>query len=167
MEDLKDLKKEAKDLGISHSPNISAAKLKEKIEAKYEAEENKDEVAISDINLEGTALFKAQDNKAAKVKRTIRERARIAEKAARTTVVVEITDNDPTMNTMTTTCEPSCGNLYFDLGTVVLPLNIPVSVMQGHIDTLKEIMILQHLVDHKTGLNKSVMRRRYTISYVR
>jgi hypothetical protein len=164
MEDLKELRKEADELGITYSGNTGVNKLKEKIEAFYVAKEAEDE---PEVLLEGGELFEAQESIVKVKKRSMRERAKIAEKAARVLHTVEITDNDPSQNTHTTTCEPSCGNQYFDLGTFVCPLNIPVAVMQGHLNVLKEMMLPHHLVDHATGLSKATTRNRYTISYVR
>ena len=96
---------------------------------------------------------------------TISEKIRAAKEAAMKTVVVTVIDNDSRVNNQTTTAPVNCSNRYFDLGTVHIPLNEPVEVMQGHIDVLKDVVIPHHVSDPKTGLSKVVTRKRYTIQY--
>jgi hypothetical protein len=88
-----------------------------------------------------------------------------AEAAARKTRVVTITDNDQRENNQTTVAVVNCSNLYFDLGTVYIPLNVPVEVRQGHINVLLETEIPLHVKDPKTGLSTLAMRKRYSVSY--
>ena len=172
MSNIDELKQEATDLGVSFSPNIGAAKLKEKIEAKYASQETNEKAIEEAITakeaeeLEGVALVSAMEKKAIAKSRTIKERAREAERKARVTHVIEIVDNDPRVNAHTTTCSPSCGNEYFDLGTRVLPLNTPVEVEQGFINTLKELTFSFHQLDQKKGTSVQMNRKRYSISYV-
>ena len=83
---------------------------------------------------------------------------------AKKTRVVRIVDNDQRQNNHTTTCTVNCSNEYFDLGTRILPLNEPIEVAQGHLSTLKEVMITHHVKDVKTGLSAAKQRNRYSIS---
>ena len=60
----------------------------------------------------------------------------------------------------------NCSNEYFDLGTLILPLNEKVEVRQGHLDVLKEVRIPQHMSDPTNkAVSMMVMRPRYTIQY--
>jgi len=172
MSELKELKQEATELGIKFSPNISAAKLQERIDAYYESKET-NEAAIQEAitekeleEVEGAAFVSKAEQEILNKKKTRLQLAKEAEKAARETKVVEIIDNDPRVNAHTTTCTATCGNEYFDLGTIILPLNTPVEVMQGHLNVLKEVKFPHHQMDQKTGLNSVTLRNRYTISYV-
>lgn len=170
MSKIDELKKEARDLGLSFSPNIGEKSLQEKIDMYREelaSEENLPETPVDvETALEGDELVEHMVEKAAVKKRTMGQRAKDAEKEARKTRVIEIIDNDPRENTRTTAVPVTCANTYFNLGTLILPLNTPVEVMQGHINVLKEVKFPHHLVDNKTGLNKATLRKRYTISYV-
>ena len=154
--DLKDLKQEATELGITFSPNIGADKLAEKIEAHYKAQETSEDL-IQD-------LVEKKENTEAKTSNSRAEAIRKAEVAARKTRVITIIDNDQRVNNQTTVATISCENIYFNLGTRHLPLNLRVEVMQGHIDALKGIEIPQHVKDVKTGLSRVTMRPRYSIS---
>lgn len=152
-----DLKQEAKDLGIEFSANIGDEKLQTKIDEYYASQETsgKDvEQAVADVE--------KQEAKAP-VGNSRYAKARTAEEAARKTKVVTIIDNDRRVNNHTTSAVVNCSNMYFDLGTMVLPLNMPVEVMQGHLNVLKEIRIPQHIQD-KDGLSHVEMRPRYTVS---
>ena len=84
---------------------------------------------------------------------------------ANKTRVVTIIDNDQRVNGQTTTCTVNCSNMYFDLGTIILPLNTPVEVRQGHLTVLKELEIPQHVKDTRSGLSTVRLVPRYTISY--
>ena len=154
MAKIDELKKEAKELGISFNPNIGEAKLAEKIEAFYKAQEGPGVVVKEEAKEESVQGKKSKGQK-------IRE----AEEAARKTRIATIVDNDQRENNLTTTVSVTCGNAYFELGLMRIPLNEPVEVMQGFIDVLKEIKIPMHVVDRKTGLTKTVLRNRYSISY--
>lgn len=158
MSKLEELKQEADDLGVTYSGNIGEAKLQEKINAHYESKEDSVVVPKEDEPVKETPV-------AVKGKLTKLARAKEAERAARATRVITIIDNDQRVNNQTTTCTVSCGNEYFDLGTMLLPLNMPVEVMQGHINVLKEVEIPQHVKDNRTSLSTVVLRKRYTISY--
>lgn len=92
-------------------------------------------------------------------------RAIQAENRARKTRVVTITDNDTRENNQTTVAVANCSNLYFDLGTVYIPLNIPVEIKQGHLDTIANLEIPLHVKDAKSGLFKTEVRKRYSVSY--
>lgn len=161
MSQLDDLKQEATDLGITFNKNIGEAKLQEKIDAHYEAQET------SGAEIE--ALVAAQE-KEVEVKAPPKQDAAVAkriarEKAARKTRVITIIDNDQRTNNHTTTCTATCANEFFDLGTKILPLNEKIEVSQGHINVLKTVFIPLHMKDNKTGLSSVRMRPRYTISY--
>jgi len=160
MAKLDELKQEAKELGIKFSPNISEGKLQEKIEEHYEALER---AAIEEEKKEEMTVDEIVKDKAAKA-RTMGELAREAERKARETKIVTIVDNDQRENNHTTSVTVNCGNEYFDLGQIILPLNTPVEVMQGHLDVLKELEIPMHVKDPKTNLSKVVMRKRYSIT---
>ena len=167
MKDINELKQEAKDLGIRFAPNVSAEKLAEKIEAFYESQE------ASDTELQA-ALDKVADMEKSEEKsvvgdnkRSITSRARKMEEEARKTVVVTLIDNDTRENNQTTVAVVNCSNPYFDLGTVYIPLNVPVEIRQGHLNVLKEIKIPLHTKNPVTGLSELKRRPRYTISYDR
>jgi len=148
---LEELKQEATDLGIAFSPNIGAAKLQEKIDAYYASQENSG-VTVVEESADVTAAVAKENSRA----------ARRAE--AYKTRVVKIIDNDPRVNSQATTVTVNCSNMYFDLGTIILPLNLPVEIRQGHLNVLKELTMPLHSKD-KTGLSTVSMIPRYTISY--
>lgn len=152
---MKELKKEATDLGITFPPNIKEETLKAKIEAYYEAEEAKATPIVVKEEVETTK----PDNK-----KTMRQRANEAEIAAKKTQIVTIVDNDQRENNLTTTVSVNCSNDYFDLGTKRIPLNIPVELEQGFINVLKEIKIPMHTVNQITGLGQTTLRNRYSLS---
>ena len=161
MSSLEELKTEADELGMTYNKNIGASKLQEKIEAFYEGQET------SGPALEATIVEKEKE-KPAKV--VAKEDAQIAkrvarEKAARVTKIVTIIDNDQRVNNQTTTCVVNCSNEFFDLGTMILPLNEKIEVFTGHINTLEQVKIPLHMRDTRTGLAEVRMRPRYTISY--
>lgn len=155
MSQLDELKQEATDLGIKFNKAIGEAKLQEKIDAHYEAQET------SGPALE--AMVVAQEKAPKKVGFEAKRIAR--EKAARKTRVITVIDNDQRVNNHTTTCSVNCSNEFFDLGTKVLPLNEKIEVCQGHINVLKSVMIPLHQRDNTTGLSSVRLRPRYTISY--
>lgn len=164
-EKLKQLKAEADSLGVKYSPNIGEAKLQEKIDAAYDSQ-NEDTTAQllqAAANAEASTDKPAPKGKWGKSQR--RALAAEREAAARKTKVITIIDNDQRVNNQTETCTVNCGNEYFDLGQMILPLNTPVEVMQGHIDALKSIDIINHVKDPVTKMSKHVLRPRYTISY--
>lgn len=184
MNTLQELKQEAQNLGITFSPNSGAKSLQSKIDD-YKASLVEKAVVVeepiveqvvkstvvpiestADSELEGPVLAMKLAKEEVVKKRTIQQRAKDAEKKARATRVIEIIDNDSRVNGHTSTCSATCGNVYFDLGTIILPLNTPVEVMQGHIDSMKEVTFPHHQINQKTGLNSVNMRKRFTISYV-
>ncbi len=160
MAKLDSLKQEAKELGIKFSPAIGEDKLQEKIEAHYKALEDK---ALEDDKREDMSVEEIVKEQKVK-KKTMGQLAREAEERARKTKVVTIVDNDQRENNQTTTVTVNCSNEYFDLGQIILPLNMPVEVMQGHLDVLKEIEIPMHVLDPKTKLNTVKLRKRYSIT---
>jgi len=178
MATLKELRQEAKELGITFSPNISEEKLKTRINEFYESKESNAKTveeaveATEALNTkekeeaEGKAIVSSFERAEIAKKATVGQLAKKAEADAKATKVVEIIDNDPKQNAHTTTCTASCGNAYFDLGQIILPLNTPVEVAIGHINSLKEVKFPHHQTDQKTGLSEVVMRNRYTVSFV-
>lgn len=151
---IEELRQEATELGISYNANIGAAKLTEKIEEFYAAQEG----TVPVVKLETVAERGSR-------KKTIGERAVEARLEAMKTHIVTITDNDQRENNLTTIVSVNCSNDYFDLGTRRVPLNVPVEVEQGFINVLKEIQIPMHVRDNATGLGKTVLRHRYSIAY--
>ena len=160
---LDELKQEAKELGIRFVPNISAEKLSAKIEEYYESQETSDQeietaVAEKEKSEEKSVVG---DNPA---KRSLAQRAKEMEARARETVIVTIIDNDTRENNQTTVAVVNCSNEWFDLGTVYIPLNVPIEVKRGHLNVLKEIEIPLHTLNPKSGLNEIRLRPRYSIS---
>lgn len=164
MATLQDLKQEATDLGIEFSANIGAAKLAEKIEGYYKSQETSGEEIQAAVAAK-EAKEQSEEKPAVKGKEDRYARAKRAEDRARTTRIITITDNDTRENNQTTVAVANCSNMYFDLGTVYIPLNIPVEVRQGHIDVLANVEIPLHVKDAKSGLFKTEVRKRYSISY--
>lgn len=170
MATLQELKQEATELGIEFSANIGAAKLAEKIESYYSSQENSEkeiqdaEVAARALELEAEEKSEVRPAVSNKGEASRRKKAREAEERARKTRVVTVTDNDTRENNQTTVAVANCTNMYFDLGTVYIPLNVPVEVRQGHIDILNGVEIPLH-VKQKDGLFKYEMRKRYSIHY--
>ena len=163
---LDELKKEAKELGINFSANIGEEKLQSKIDEYYESQETSGkeiQEAVAKIEAEEKSEEKSAVSGNPKANRIAKAKA--AEAKARKTKVITIIDNDQRVNNQTTVATVNCSNMYFDLGTVHIPLNIPVEVKQGHINSLKELKIPLHVKDAKTGLHKMMLRPRYTISY--
>ena len=177
MKKIDELKAEATELGITFSANIGEAKLQDKIDA-YKAEVEEIETVVEEADDEGpepmswmeAAAAKSDKEEATEIasgKWGPAQRRKLAaqrEADARKTKVITIIDNDQRVNNQTTSAVVNCGNEMFDLGTVVLPLNMDVEVMQGHIDVLATVKIPQH-VRGRDGLSEVTMRPRYTISY--
>lgn len=163
METLEELKKEAKDLGIAFSANIGEAKLQEKIDAYYESQETSGKEILEAVEKHEKEQSEEKAVSTDKVLSKMEKVNQIKAEAMKTRVVT-IIDNDQRVNNQTSSCTVNCSNMYFDLGQIILPLNMPVEVKQGHLNTLKELKIPQHVVG-KDGLNTVVMRPRYTISY--
>ena len=164
MSTLQELKQEATDLGIEYSANIGATKLAEKIEDYYKSQETSGEEIQAAVAAK-EAKEQSEEKPAVKGKEDKYARAKKAEERARQTRIVTITDNDTRENNQTTVAIANCSNLYFDLGTVYIPLNIPVEIKQGHLDTLVNLEIPLHVKDAKSGLFKTEVRKRYSISY--
>ena len=164
MSTLQELKQEATDLGIEYSANIGATKLAEKIEDYYKSRETSGEEIQAAVAAK-EAKEQSEEKPAVKGKEDKYARAKKAEERARQTRIVTITDNDTRENNQTTVAIANCSNLYFDLGTVYIPLNIPVEIKQGHLDTLANLEIPLHVKDAKSGLFKTEVRKRYSISY--
>lgn len=155
---LANLQQEATELGIQFEPEIKATELQKLIDMFYETQET------SQAELEATIdkIEKAET----KQEMNIHVHAVEAENRARATKVVIINDNDNRVNNVTTLATVNCSNQFFDLGTVRIPLNEPVEIMQGHLNVLREIRIPQHIQDATSGLSKVVLRPRYSIQEV-
>lgn len=163
--DIEALKVEATELGITFPQNIGAEKLKLKIDAYYESQETS--LKETEAAVEATQKIEeksAESGKLGGVTKGIGSIAAEAKAKAYATRVVTIIDNDQRVNNQTTTCKVNCSNMYFDLGQIILPLNIPVEVKQGHINVLKEVKIPRHV---QVGDNLSAVKLvpRYSISY--
>ena len=159
--DLDALKQEAIELGINFPKNIGAETLAAKIESHYESQETSGKEIIAAVE----ANEKSEENSAVSGNKSIQSKAKLAEAKARETKIITVIDNDQRVNNQTTVATVSCSNMFFDLGTAHIPLNIPVEVRQGHIDVLKGVEIPQHSKDPASGLSRVVIRPRYTISY--
>ena len=161
MSNLQELKKEADDLGITYSKAIGEIKLQEKVDNFYTTQETSEAVLKSKVETQDKIkeVRPTPHLDRISVKRIKRE------KEARAKKVVTIIDNDQRVNNQTTTCTANCSNEFFDLGTVILPLNEKIEVSMGHVFTLQEVKIPLHTRDQKTGLTIVRLRPRYTISY--
>lgn len=156
-----ELKQEANDLGIKYAGNISTPALKEKIDEYYSSQETSGKEILAAVEA-NSSKEKSEEKSVVSDKHATIAKLRAA---ANETKVVTIIDNDQRVNNKTTSCTVNCSNMYFDLGTMILPLGIPVEVRQGHLNVLKEVKIPQHAIDPKTGLSTVRMIPRYTISY--
>lgn len=167
MSSLPELKQEATELGIKFPKNVTANKLVEKIEEFYASQETSGaEVEAAVEAKEKAKEASSTKEKAVDQKKLSKDAKRAArEKEARETRIVTIIDNDQRVNNQTTTCTVNCSNEFFDLGTVILPLNEKIEVSVGHIRVLESVQIPQHVRDNKTGLANVRLRPRYTISY--
>ena len=165
------LKAEAIEMGLDFVDGVTAKELESLIKAAAATEATEESPRVVDVVLpdEPTVVSVATKKEAPTEAETKAiswgEKVRKAKEAAMKTRVVIVIDNDNRENNHTTTAPVNCSNRYFDLGTVFVPLNEPVEVMQGHIDVLKDVMIPQHVHDSKTGMSKVITRKRYTISY--
>jgi mRNA-degrading endonuclease toxin of MazEF toxin-antitoxin module len=166
MSNIEELKSEAASLGIKHNASIGEAKLKEKIEAFYAAQETSGPAVKELAEKNDKTQEKEQTQKAPAKNLDPRIAKRLArEKEARKLRIVTIVDNDQRSNNHTTTCVVNCSNEFFDLGTRILPLGEKIEVAQGHLNVLKEVTITLHALDTKTGLSAAKTRKRYSISY--
>lgn len=164
--DIEELKKEADQLGLKYMKNIGAEKLKAKIDEYYESQET----SGKEIQEAVEAKEKSEEKSAESGDKRLAKLTKIAEKKAEAnkTRVVTIIDNDQRVNSKVTTCKVTCANAYFDLGTVTIPLNVPVEVKQGHIDVLKSLRIPQHNDMIKANKNSTGGYRlvpRFTVVY--
>ena len=158
--DIEELKAEATSLGIQFPKNIGAATLKEKIDTFYKSQET----SGKEIQDAVEAKEKSEKNSAENGNLSKRERIAAAKAAANVERIVTIVDNDQRVNSQTTTAVVNCSNIHFDLGTMVIPLNVPVKVKQGHIDVLKDATISLHSKDQRTGLSVARPVARYSIT---
>jgi len=159
-EQVEQLKAEAKELGITFSPNISGEKLQDKIDEYYKAQESSGEEIIAAV----VAKEKSEEKKSAVARKPIEVIAKELYDEARKTKVVTIIDNDQRVNNQTTTCSANWSNAFYDMGTQSFPLNTPIEIPIGFINVLKEVKIPHHVKDSKTNLSTTVMRSRYAIT---
>ena len=157
---LEELKSEAKDLGITFSANIGANKLQTKINDYYESQETSGKAIEEMVN----KTEKVKPEKVSKANLRALEVA-AAKKAANKTRVVTVVDNDKRVNSEVETFKVNCSNSIFDLGTVILPLNMPVEIRVGHLNVLKEVKIPHHVKDPVLKTSSYRMIKRYNISY--
>ncbi|MCI4437713.1 MAG: hypothetical protein JHC33_12975 [Ignisphaera sp.] len=153
------LKEEATELNIAFDENIKALELQKLIDSHYDSvvkEEIKDEENFKD----------SYEKDKANLPQTMRRLAKSAEAEARKTKVIIVTDNDSRVNNVTTTARVACANQYFDLGDMDIPLNEPVEVFVGHLNSLRERVIPAHVSDRNTG-SATHMRARYNIQIIK
>lgn len=164
---IEELQKEATELGITFRANTTAETLKKKIEEFYEAaSKDVDPIELLPESIEDMTEDVYKTTKAA-AEMKMRKVARELEAAARKTRVVVIIDNDQRTNSVSTSCTVNCSNAYFDLGTIILPLNVEVEVREGHLSGLSEVRIPQHVQDpNNPSISRTVMRPRYSIQTV-
>lgn len=161
--DIEELKSEATGLGLQFAQNIGAEKLKAKIDAYYESQETSGKELQDAVK----AVEKSEEKSAESGKQGVvskRDKIAAAKKAAMVERTVTIVDNDQRVNSQNSTAVVNCSNIYFDLGTAVIPLNVPVKVKQGHINVLKDATISLHTRDQKSGLSIAVPMARYSIT---
>jgi hypothetical protein len=159
---LASLKTEAIQLGIDFQDNVTATALQKIIDTHYDSLEASNPstpvVVAEEVSEEPTVAPVAKSGKL-----TLSQKARIAEAEARKTRIVTIFDNDTRENNETTVAVVNCGNTFFDLGTVYVPLGERVEIMLGHLNVLKEVQIPHHM---SSGSGSRVTsRNRYTINY--
>lgn len=155
VEQLNELKREAAELGIKVNANATVKSLTEKIEKFYadkEASAEKVSVRVGSVG--------GSDDPALAMRKLAKE----LEAKARKTRVVTIIDNDQRINNVATSCVANCSNAYFDLGTIILPLNEKVEVREGHLEALRSVKIPQHVKDPANpSVSRTVMRPRFSI----
>ena len=161
---LEQLQQEAKELGLEFHPKLGEAKLQKMVDEYYASQESNEKEVTAKVEKKEVEE-KTTESKPSNGAKTMGQLAREMEEAARKTKIITIVDNDQRVNNQTTSCTVNCGNEWFELGQMVLPLNIEVEVMQGHIDVLKEVEIPMHIKDHKTGMHSVELRKRYSISF--
>lgn len=165
-EELDQLKAEATDLGIEFSANIGAVKLQDKVDAYYKAQESSgDEITAAIAKVEKSEEKPAvAGNSKKSVEQQMAEIALMLYTEAKKTKIVTIVDNDQRVNNQTTLCTANWSNAFYDMGTQMFPLNVPIEIAQGFIDVLNEVQIPHHVKDNKTGLSTTVMRKRFSIN---
>lgn len=166
-ERLDELKQEATELGIEFNPRIGEAKLQAKIDEYYESQETsgKEVEQAVQANEEATVSEAKAEKPAVNGNKTIAQLAKEIYDRARATKIVTITDNDQRVNNQTTTCKANWSNQYYDMGTKIFPLNIPIEVPQGFLQVLSEVKIPHHVKDNATGLSITTMRKRYSFDF--
>jgi len=165
-ERLDELKQEATELGIEFNPRIGEAKLQEKIDAYYESQETSGTEVIQAVQAKEATVSETEAEKpAVSGDKTMAQLAKEIYERAKKTKIVTITDNDQRVNNQTTTCKANWSNQYYDMGTKVFPLNVPIEVPQGFLQVLSEVKIPHHVKDSATGLSITTMRNRYSFDF--
>ena len=159
-ETIDELKNEATQLGVEFHPNISAAKLKDRIDAKYKELEAEDPAEIVEVVEEKPVRKEtaAQTRKGSLVSQM--------RKLANELFITTISDNDTRINSESDSCVANCSNAHFDLGTRIIPTNEKVEVRRGHLEALKAVKIPHHLPhpnDHTVRI--TVFRPRYSFQF--
>lgn len=195
---LEDLKKQADELGLSYHPNIGLAKLQARIdehtndstakgssvekpsepEKLQELQESVQTIEQTEptnplqryVHMQEDVYQEALESADAKRSAPIRALARKLRKKAEETLLVTIVDNHPVHNLEASTCTVNCSNEFFDLGTVVIPLNEKVEIYRGHYDVLRTVEFQHHVKDKlplgggaAIDTSSSVMRPRYHV----
>ncbi len=146
MTELDKLKQEAKELGITFSPNIGIQSLKEKISTKLDE-----------------SLPKMKEEKPSKEPTGIQKVIKEAKAKAFKTSKVKITNLDKRDSEYITTAYLGFENLYFDLSRVV-PLDTVVELEEGLIRVAKDTKITIHVNDPKTGNKVPKEVNKYSVS---
>lgn len=152
---IEELRDEATDLGIEFKKLANKATLQKLIDDKYDDIKKADEAA---------AVAK-KETKPTTGKSTLQDEVAKAKEEANKTRIITIVDNDQRVSNKNSTAVVNCSNQYFDLGTMILPLNKPVEVRQGHINVLKEVRIPLHKDLGDMGLADVTSVKRYNIEY--
>lgn len=155
---MQELKDEATALGLDFSGMKSKAEVNQLIEDHYESQAAGDFVQVAQ-----ETETKIEEKPVRGGNPMVMLAKRLKDNALKKRVV-RITSNDKRENHLTTTAFLSCDNQYFSLSKIV-PLDVPVQLEQGLIDTAKDIEIVLHVTDSKTGMTTPKLVKKYVISY--
>lgn len=155
---MQELKDEATALGLDFSGMKSKAEVNQLIEDYYESQAAGDFVQVAQ-----ETETKIEEKPVRGGNPMVMLAKRLKDNALKKRVV-RITSNDKRENHLTTTAFLSCDNQYFSLSKIV-PLDVPVQLEQGLIDTAKDIEIVLHVTDSKTGMTTPKLVKKYVISY--
>lgn len=159
--DFDEIKNEALQLGIEFRPNISAAKLQERIDAKYkelEQEDSSPTISVKDSESEGKSDTSPENR--------MRALGLAMRKKANELFIVTISDNDTRINSESDSCVTNCSNSLFDLGTRIIPTNEKVEVRRGHLEALRAVRIPHHMPDpNDHTVRVTTFRNRYSFQF--